>query len=390
MSDAGRRRVAEEGLTPAAVAALTPLLLEVDVARLAEVKGLLKRFFSEQPWGPGDGEALADAVGAGQGEVRQELAPGLVLVAGWADGRFRVSVTDEGGGEAATAAAPDLEATFRLGVIPEATPNPRTLRFATARRPSAESRAYRRGSAADEARVDRLFAVSPEVADVLVGPDFVAVSVDRPRRWPELLEPVLEAVAAGFGAVEDDAPGPAPKGGPAGAGAAATAGGADSADGAGGAGGAGGPRRPATRFERAWAELGHLRPERPEDLAAILAAAGDEDAARRQVAATLLAEAPPEVAAETWTSLGRDPSRVVRRAAVDAVVDAGREELRPVLEAALGDADGWIRWKAVHGLAALGIEPSRGAVEGLAGDRDFRVRLEAAGALRRPAPGEGD
>jgi HEAT repeat protein len=54
-----------------------------------------------------------------------------------------------------------------------------------------------------------------------------------------------------------------------------------------------------------------------------------------------------------------------------------------LLEAALADADAWVRWKALRGLAELGAEPSRALVEALADDPDFRVRLEAVAALRR-------
>jgi HEAT repeat protein len=65
------------------------------------------------------------------------------------------------------------------------------------------------------------------------------------------------------------------------------------------------------------------------------------------------------------------------------MVDAGREELRPLLEGALGDADAWVRWKALRGLAELGAGPSRDVIGAKAADPDFRVRLEAAAALRR-------
>jgi HEAT repeat protein len=64
------------------------------------------------------------------------------------------------------------------------------------------------------------------------------------------------------------------------------------------------------------------------------------------------------------------------------MVDAGRAELRPLLESALDDDDAWVRWKALRGLAELGPAPSREAIEAKAGDPDFRVRLEAAAALR--------
>jgi HEAT repeat protein len=77
-----------------------------------------------------------------------------------------------------------------------------------------------------------------------------------------------------------------------------------------------------------------------------------------------------------------DPSRTVRRATVDAMVDADRPMLRPLLERALGDPDAWTRWKALRGGVGLGIEPSREVVAPLATDPDFRVRLEAAAAPR--------
>ena len=58
--------------------------------------------------------------------------------------------------------------------------------------------------------------------------------------------------------------------------------------------------------------------------------------------------------------------------------------MRAVLERALSDGDAWVRWKAVHGLAALGIASSESKVTALQADPDFRVRLEAATALGRP------
>ena len=117
----------------------------------------------------------------------------------------------------------------------------------------------------------------------------------------------------------------------------------------------------------------------------LVSAASDPDQFRRQVAANLLGEAQPAVAQEHWARLAVDPARGVRRATVDAMVDAGRVELRPLLESALGDDDAWVRWKALRGLAELGAGPSRDAVSAVAADPDFRVRLEAG---RRP-PGRG-
>ena len=69
-----------------------------------------------------------------------------------------------------------------------------------------------------------------------------------------------------------------------------------------------------------------------------------------------LADSEPDVAFAAWEQLLSDSSRSVRRATVDAMVDAERDGLRPLLERALLDADAWIRWKALVGLVALGVE----------------------------------
>jgi HEAT repeat protein len=73
----------------------------------------------------------------------------------------------------------------------------------------------------------------------------------------------------------------------------------------------------------------------------------------------------------------------VRRSVVDAAAGAERDQLRPLLERALDDADAWIRWKALSGIAPLGVGASRAAVAARAEDPDFRVRLEAARLLGR-------
>ena len=58
----GRQQVVNAGLTAAAVNAITPLMGSVAFEELGKVKRLLKQFFSDQPWGPNDEKALADAV----------------------------------------------------------------------------------------------------------------------------------------------------------------------------------------------------------------------------------------------------------------------------------------------------------------------------------------
>jgi hypothetical protein len=376
----GRQLIAERGLTVAAVEALIPMMSGVGFEELGLVKALLKRFFSAGPWTAMDAAALAAAVGGPRAEVavevqvtRHDLDGDLTLVAGWVDETFLIDV--EVRSEAVADEKPkgpslDLSRTFSSGVVPQPTPNPRTLRFATARRAMAQSESFRRENRFDDERVAVIFAVADDVVDVLVGADFVAVSLVRPDRWPALLEPVLDVVASTFGGDASDAGGTDEVGRPdvdvrgvASSGARATT-----------------KDRHRSRLDRAWADLGTLHANKPADLELVLAAAHDADSARRQVAAQLLSDAPDVVAAASWSELLGDPSRSVRRAAVDAVVGAERETLRPLLERATTDADAWIRWKSLHGLAVLGVGPSLAAIGRLDEDPDFRVRLEAANA----------
>jgi hypothetical protein len=205
---------------------------------------------------------------------------------------------------------------------------------------------------------------------VLVGPDFVAVSLDRPGSWESLLAPVLATVTEEFageptGDTEPAADTTAPVTRSLSVGSARD----DVAR----------PRH----LERAWTELGGLDPRRVRDLDRVLAASEDREPARRQVAATLLAEGPRDLATRAWSRLLNDRSRVVRRSVVDAMVDTDWPEVRSLLEDALRDDDAWVRWKALKGIARLGATSSRDAVEARRDDPDFRVRLEAATALRQ-------
>ena len=252
-----------------------------------------------------------------------------------------------------------MDATFDGAVTPEATPNPRTIRFVTGPIHDGPSRWYESAAGVDDARVAALFAAFDDVDNVLVGPDFVAVGLRRPDRWETLLPDVLQFVETHF-AGDPGAPEPT---------LAREAGRSNAVTAR--------PRETKDRaLERAWRELGTA------DHARIDAALSSPETAERQVAARRIADADPEVAFAAWAQLLTDQSRSVRRAAVDAMVDAERDSLRPLLQRALLDRDAWIRWKALVGLVALGIEPSRDAVNPLANDPDFRVRLEAARALR--------
>ena len=355
MQQPARRDIAAQGLTPEAVAHLTrDALGRVDFERLAPVKGLLKQFFSDAPWTPDDERALADLVGPGEGWWRHDLRDAFTLEYGWRDGAFRIEV------------APSVGATFDGAVVPEATPNPRTIRFVTGPIHDGPSRWYESRDGVDDPRVARLFDEFGDVANVLVGPDFVAVGLRRPDQWEALLAPMLRAVAEVFvtatanerasnGASapvrDDSSPSPSARTG-----------------------------RGATAFDRAWQRLSSLRAADPDDLARILDATTASEGVDRQVAARLLVDAPADAGEAAWGRLLDDQQRTVRRAVVDAMVDAGRESTRPLLERALQDGDAWIRWKALHGLVDLGPEPSRAAIAPLADDPDFRVRLEARAA----------
>jgi hypothetical protein len=362
--DAARTEVVRRGLTATAIGALTETVRTLPLDALTPVKQLLKRFFSDQAWTSSDDDALAAIVGPGTGSQHLELDHDLTLVWGWESGTFVLRVTREESDASvdADAAGLDLGLTFESDVVPEATPSPRTIRFGTPPLHTGASRFYSSGDeAAEDPRARELFDTFAAVTNVLVGPDFVAVTIARPDQWETLLAPVLRAIAESF------------------TGAAAEAGGAPTAS---------APKdlpgtadREPRRLERAWADLGALRADRPGDLERVLAASADTEPARRQVAAALLADAPDAVAGEAWARLLADPSRSVRRSAIDAIGDARRETLRPLLERALADADAWTRWKAVHGIAMLGISASRAAVAASVSDPDFRVRLEATRAL---------
>ena len=178
-----RRLVVERGLVRAAFEHLTvDAFLTLPFEALGPTKALLKRFFSTEAWGPDDDEALAAAVGPGEGTWRRALDPDVVLDYGWVDGRFGVRV--DGGRRGCRAAGRrarrPLAGTFDGPVVPEATPNPRSIRFQVGPIHGGPSRWYESATAAaDDPGAARLFAEFEEVANVLVGPDFVAVGLHR-------------------------------------------------------------------------------------------------------------------------------------------------------------------------------------------------------------------
>jgi hypothetical protein len=349
--DECRRDVAARGLTPTAIAQLTEDALgRIDLDRLAPLKALLKRFFSDAPWTAADDAELAEIVGPGDGWWEHRLDD-VDFAFGWREGAFRLDLSVP------------VDATFAGTVVPEATPNPRTIRFVTGPIHDGPSRWYTSPDGVDDARAARVFEAFDDVANVLVGPDFVAVGLHHPDRWEQLLAQMLHVIEAQFvGSTASALPDVVPR-------ASASARADSSSD-------------RSTALEAAWRELGKLQPDAPGDLERIRAAAASSDAAARQVAARLFADADLATATAAWRTLLDDPSRRVRRATVDAMVDTEESALRPLLEHALADADAWTRWKALRGLIDLGAAPSLAAIAPLAADPDFRVRLEVAAAQR--------
>ena len=134
--DAARRFVVERNLVAAAFTHLTEAFSTLPFEALGPVKTLLKRWLSTGPWTAADDAALATAVGPGEGWWERELDADLTLEFGWdGDGRFRVGLRGGQGSpdqdrKTVPAAGDDpLAATFDGPVVPEATPNPRTIRF---------------------------------------------------------------------------------------------------------------------------------------------------------------------------------------------------------------------------------------------------------------------
>lgn len=347
--DATRAAMTNEQVAVAAGHLTDDLYHVVPYQSLAALKQLLKRFFSRQPWTPADegklGELLMLHLDEAAGWWEHHLEGGVRLAHGFRDDRYHLWVG--GGGEPAPSI---FDRVFSGPVIPEATPNPRHVRFPVGGTP-APGRWYLAGDDAEDVRIRQLLA-DPDVADVLVGGDFVAVGLRRASDWPRRLDDILATVAELF---HDPAAGPAPPP----------------------------PERTRDQLVAEGEALHLLDPDRPESRARLEAATSDPDPRRRRMAVATLAHSGDDDVARRSLATGYDDlSRLVRRAAIDAAVDRQDEALRPLLQSALADPDPWIRWKAVKGIRELGVASSRELLEPLIGDGDFQVRFEVEAALR--------
>jgi hypothetical protein len=355
--DATRQTVAARDLIATASAYLTSdIALSLPFEALVPFKALLRRFFSTQAWTRQDAQALSDAVAphVTEGWWEHDLGGGITLAYGIRGDRFELWT-----GGAGTAAPSIFDRVFDGPIVPEATPHPRKVKFATGGIP-APGIWYRRRDhgTPDDPRVERLFA-EPDVTDVMVAGDFVTIGIGARSSWENRLEPILALVTELFAAAAAE------------------------------------QHRPARTREELMQEAGRSSSgSRPEELHLLdpdegadrqtlqEALEADDPRVRRIAVAVLLESSDSGVRHGAVTSGIGDRSRLVRRTAVDAAADTEDEHFRPLFETLLADDDAWIRWKAVRSLGDLGLNPSRSLVEALADDPDFQVQFEVAKVLR--------
>ncbi|MBT8247924.1 MAG: HEAT repeat domain-containing protein [Acidimicrobiia bacterium] len=349
--DHARRRVAAAELVAVASNHLTDdLYSHLEFSDLVAVKNLLKKFFSAQPWSAEDAERLdmflRRNVDEPVGWFEHDLGAGLTLLHGFDQGTYRLWATGGSDDEASI-----FDRVFSGPVQPEATPNPRHVRFVIGGDP-APGVWFRRGDDLDDERVATLLE-DADITDVLVAGDFVAIGLRRAAMWKDRLDDLVATVTELFWTPERIV-----------------------AD-------LDGPTRDELVAGQTGGALHLLDPDDPASRATLeTAAASDDPRQRRMAVATLAQSADEGFAMATLRSAYSDPSRIVRRTVIDVAVDLESEQARNLLEQALADEDDWIRWKAVKGISELGLSTSAAAVAALADDRDFQVRFEVAAALR--------
>ncbi len=355
--DATRRAIATRELVATASAYLTAdIALGIPFEALVPFKALLRQFFSTGPWTEESARELSETLvpHITDGWWEHDLGGGIMIAYGIRAGRFELWV---GGAESA---APSIfDRVFDGPVIPEATPHPRKVKFTTGGR-AAPGVWYRRRDQGrpEDPRVERLFA-EPDITDVMVAGDFVTVGIGARSSWEYRLEPLLALVIELFADTEAE------------------------------------HHRSRRTREELMQEAGRsIDASRPEELHLL---DPDEDADRRRLweaiksddprvrriaVAVLLESSDPDTRRKAVSRGMADPSRLVRRTAVDAAADTEEEGFRSLFQEALSDDDAWIRWKAVRSLGDLGLDQSRALVEPLAEDPDFQVQFEVAKVLR--------
>jgi hypothetical protein len=351
--DVTRGVIAAHDLTATASGYLTgDVAMSLPFEGLAPFKNALKKFFSTEPWTEADADALSELVTPHLAEYwwEHDLGGGISLAYGIRERRFVLWASG-----ASTPAVSIFDRVFDGPVVPQATPHPRKVKFTTGGAPAPSVWYLRSDPTPADPRVRRLFD-EPYVTDVMVAGEFVTIGISARESWERRLEPLLALVTEMFETAESSEP-------------------ERTRDELLAEASGRGARRPG--------ELHLLDPDAPEDRRRLMDALDDEDVRVRRVAVAVLLESDDDTVRRDVAVRGAtDPSRAVRRTAVDAAADTGEEHFRGLFESALQDDDAWIRWKAVRSLGELGLASSRGAVAALADDSDFQVRFEVAKVIR--------
>jgi hypothetical protein len=361
--------VADRNLASAAIEAVVRAAFRrVPPGMMERARAHLRRYFSTASWRIEDDTALAAIVGPGAGSVRTPIAHDLTIVAEFRGGRFRVDVevatrtppvaashsdvpehaeeTVPTEPEAADSAMTGnrLVDTFERPLVPEAGPQARIVRFLTGPGTGGQSGWQRDAEVTRDARVHRLLTAFADINGVLLGSGFVAVELRDDHRWDELLQPMIELVEQLF----------VP------------------------------PRTlplPDRQAERARAEFAGVNPETARGIGRVRDALSSPDPAIRQIAMSMMEHDDPFSAERAWRVALDDTNRGVRRAAIAAMARVQQEQLRGLLERALGENDACARFHAAVGLGRLGAERSVPSLERALDDNDVRVRLAARFAL---------
>ena len=351
--DVTRGVIAAHDLTATASGYLTAdVAMGLPFEALAAFKNALKRFFSTEPWTDQDAETLSRLVAPHltEGWWEHDLGGGISLAYGIREGQFVLWASG-----ASTPSVSIFDRVFEGPIIPQATPHPRKVKFTTGGKPAPSVWYLRSDPTPADPRVRRLFD-EPYVTDVMVAGEFVTIGISGRESWERRLEPLLALVTELFETAEASEP-------------------ERTRDELLAEAGSRSSRRPG--------ELHLLDPDEPGDRRQLFDALNAKDVRVRRVAIAVLLESGDETVRRDVARRGAtDPSRAVRRTAVDAAAGAGEEHFRSLFETALEDDDPWIRWKAVRSLGELGLGSSREAVSSLADDQDFQVRFEVARVIR--------
>ena len=326
---------------------------------------MLRRYFSACPWRIDDESALAALAGRGLGWQTLTLDCGVNVSFGWRGTGFRVIAEPRivdgaplnqpslSGQQDPTPLHPfiSLEASFDGPVAVESKLQPRVIGFLVGPTTHSATTGWARRNDVQMAdSVRRIFHVNPNITGVHENHGCYEVELCEAELWYDTLAVVLTHVTHNLARPRPPCS----------------------------------PTREETRTRKEF--LAHdLRSPRGRIL--VRQSVEARDPIVRELAVAAVAIADPFSAPTVWKRAISDYARNVRRAAIREIVRHNHAEVRPLLERALQDVDGYTRFKAIHGIAAIGMGPSSRALDRVARDPDARVRVAAAATLLgRPPP----